>query len=426
MRKAKYFFFGIAVLLVMGHGTPQYLYRDLDMTWHSILHANWEFVIGDTCRIIVPPDTFYFQTNEFHNWSQIMRFVDNHINIGKEMNIQYDSLKLTRKPLVTFMFDDGNDTDYDIMLPIFAANNEVAVSAIIPNRVGDANMMSWNEIGNLADTGWEIASHSYHHYQLDTCSLTVVIREMENSRDTIEAHGIQCNNFAWPFTAHNVETRALAARFFRCARAGGGLCYDVPQSYALRAYNSDDICDSLTKYIGYVNTAITQDRWLILYMHTTDACDADSVDSLIKYIQAQNVSIVTLDQAWDSVGNVIEYGDNFDDNYMFGVTHQGIPIIKDAIVVKDEEFSIYNEQLNVQMEFLDAYWYSNANPDLGTPAQHFDECFFDTVNVFDILKLPLWNDHPVSNKVGVMGLDTAGTDTLWIRTEAGWLVVAHD
>ncbi len=37
MKKAKYFFMGIAILLLMGQ-TPQYLYRDLDMTGLNILN----------------------------------------------------------------------------------------------------------------------------------------------------------------------------------------------------------------------------------------------------------------------------------------------------------------------------------------------------------------------------------------------------
>jgi len=387
MRKAKYFFFGIAVLLIMGHGTPQYLYRDLDMTWHSILHANWEFIAGDTCRIIVPPDTFYFQTNEFHNWSQFMRFVDNHVNIGKEINIQHDSLKLTRRPFVTIVFDDVNETDYTLAFPVFAANTVSAVCAIIPSKVGNVNKLSWNQIGILADTGWEMASHSYNHYRLDTCSEALVIEEMERSRDTIEAHGIQCNNFVWPYNAHNSRVRALAARYFRCARAGaaGGFVYEIPQTYGLRSVNLDGICDSLTSFLNYVDDIFTQERWLIYHLHAIDSCDADSLDSLIKYIKSKPISIVTLDQAWDSIGNVIEYGDNFDDNYMFGVSHQGIPIIKDRIVAKEGELSVYTEQFDVQFELLDSVWYSIYAPNLGTVTYPFSQCFFDSVNIYNWL-----------------------------------------
>jgi len=44
----------------------------------------------------------------------------------------------------------------------------------------------------------------------------------------------------------------------------------------------------------------------------------------------------------------------------------------------------------------------------------------------DTLILPLWDDKAATASVGAFGLDTTGTDTLWLRTQAGWLVVGHD
>ena len=48
------------------------------------------------------------------------------------------------------------------------------------------------------------------------------------------------------------------------------------------------------------------------------------------------------------------------------------------------------------------------------------------INIADSLILPLWSNHSTDGTVGLMGLDTLGTDTLWIYTQAGWLSIAND
>ncbi len=49
-----------------------------------------------------------------------------------------------------------------------------------------------------------------------------------------------------------------------------------------------------------------------------------------------------------------------------------------------------------------------------------------TVIKTDSLHLPLWANHPATATVGTFGLDTLGADTLWIKMQNSWLVVAHD
>lgn len=54
------------------------------------------------------------------------------------------------------------------------------------------------------------------------------------------------------------------------------------------------------------------------------------------------------------------------------------------------------------------------------------EIKFDRGHFSDSLIIPLWADHPSTATVGMMGLDTLDTDTLWIYTQAGWLSIAND
>lgn len=41
----------------------------------------------------------------------------------------------------------------------------------------------------------------------------------------------------------------------------------------------------------------------------------------------------------------------------------------------------------------------------------------------DSLSIPLWNNCPANAPIGAIGLDTTGTDTLWLKTQDGWGVI---
>lgn len=428
MRKAKYFFFGIAVILLMAQApTPENLYRALDMHGYCILNTCFSFEGGDTAKIIVPPDTFYFQTNEFHNWSEFMRLVDNHIMIGKEVGIQYDSLKLVERPFISFVFDDGKVCDYDSLMPIFAAQGEVACVAIITDSVGSPGFMTWVQIDSLHALSWEILSHGKYAVDLRTLNKAQLIDQFEISRDVIETHGYQCNNYVYHGLNHNAMVRALVARYYRSARGESGINNPALETFTLREVNIDS-CALFSEYLDSVDQAIADKRWLIFTGHCSKMeCFADSLDSLINYIQAAGVPILTIDDALDSVGNVIEYGDMYSSTTpVFGVNHQGYPIWHEGFFLKSGAMRAYDITGNDLMAWNTNYWFSYQYPEIGHPSYPFGDGHLDSIKIKDRLKIPLWNNHPGAAGIGTLGLDTAGTDTLWILTEAGWLVVAHD
>jgi len=68
--------------------------------------------------------------------------------------------------LVTFVFDDGNDTDYDIMKPVFDAQGEVACCAIVSDLVGTGSYLTEAQLVEMEGDGWEIVSHSKTHVDL--------------------------------------------------------------------------------------------------------------------------------------------------------------------------------------------------------------------------------------------------------------------
>ncbi len=69
-------------------------------------------------------------------------------------------------PLITFVFDDGNDTDYLLGREIFLEQGAVACSAITTDWIDTPGHLSVDQIRGLRDAGWEIMSHTVSHPKL--------------------------------------------------------------------------------------------------------------------------------------------------------------------------------------------------------------------------------------------------------------------
>ncbi len=63
-------------------------------------------------------------------------------------------------PLITFVFDDGNDTDYLVGRDVFLEQGAVACSAITTDWINTPGHLTADQIRGLRDAGWEIMSHT--------------------------------------------------------------------------------------------------------------------------------------------------------------------------------------------------------------------------------------------------------------------------
>ena len=220
---------------------------------------------------------------------------------GSELRTSSRSLQT----LVTFVFDDGNETDYTLMKPLFAAQGEVACSAVVTSLIGEVDRLTSAQIVELEDAGWEILSHTKTHANLTELTEAEILTELADSKTELEAMGLTINNLAYPYGAHNETVRRIAREYYRSARDDSGTNPALLDTYRLSARVADDHT-ALATYQGYVDTAELYTRWLIFYLHETNSDDVTALNTLIDYIQAKGISIVTINQGLDLIGNVVD------------------------------------------------------------------------------------------------------------------------
>jgi peptidoglycan/xylan/chitin deacetylase (PgdA/CDA1 family) len=104
--------------------------------------------------------------------------------------------------------------------------------------------MSWDQLGGLADEGWEIGSHTVTHPHLTRLDDDALRRELSESRATVEERlGRPCPTIAYPYGDH--DERVVAAAGAAGYAAAGTLPARLPRARPLAwprigIYHSDD------------------------------------------------------------------------------------------------------------------------------------------------------------------------------------------
>jgi peptidoglycan/xylan/chitin deacetylase (PgdA/CDA1 family) len=71
--------------------------------------------------------------------------------------------------------------------------------------------MSWDQVGQLQDAGWEIGSHTHTHPRLTALGDDELAHELERSRLICsERLGRECRSIAYPYGDHNARVVAAA------------------------------------------------------------------------------------------------------------------------------------------------------------------------------------------------------------------------
>ena len=127
--------------------------------------------------------------------------------------------------LAALSFDDGMDDNHAVVLPILTELGLTATVYVATGLIGKPNpwmaadagarMMDEPELRELAAAGFEIGAHSVTHPDLSQLDYETCLREMTQSRRTLErVVGSPVRTFAYPFCRYGPA--ALAA-----ARASG-------------------------------------------------------------------------------------------------------------------------------------------------------------------------------------------------------------
>lgn len=97
-------------------------------------------------------------------------------------------------------FDDGDEDVYTQAYPILQRYGYTATLYLVVNYLDHPGFLSREQVQTLLAAGWEIGSHSLHHFDLTQVGDTVLKAEIDDSRTRLEAlFGVPVLSFAYPY-----------------------------------------------------------------------------------------------------------------------------------------------------------------------------------------------------------------------------------
>lgn len=215
------------------------------------------------------------------------------------------------KPLVVFSFDDGWIRDMTVVKPILDEKGIKASFAIVSSYVGSSptKRLNWQQVRQLENEGHEIMNHSFSHPRINGTDIATLEQQINESQDIFVANGFRPTGFVWPFAVASVEAKRLARSRFKYALGGAGSrtqplgTFDISRE----SLNGATSLDSLK---SKVDQAKANNQLLIFLTHAeeTELNDVgiENLRQTIDYVKASGIEIVTANDAFNQVGNLLD------------------------------------------------------------------------------------------------------------------------
>lgn len=148
--------------------------------------------------------------------------------------------KLAWAGTVVLTFDDACESHYKTVAPILKQYRFGAtffVCEFPDGNFGDSTKyLSWHQIKELSDMGFEIGNHTWHHSNVNTITTAQLNTELSYIENKCDSLGIpKPINFAYPaYITDSTAIRVLKGHGYVTARTGGNRAYDSKHDDPMR------------------------------------------------------------------------------------------------------------------------------------------------------------------------------------------------
>lgn len=210
------------------------------------------------------------------------------------------------QPFVSFWFDDGWLSQYQLGYQILQGNGFPGTIAVAVNAVEQPGYMNWAQFRTVQKNGWETTNHSLeHNCEMQKWNREKIAYEYKTSRFIMWKNGIASDIFVSPCGVDSKVMREEAAKLFigyRTVNPG----YNDPKTvdfYDLKVQNIDDKT-TVAHMKSLVDYAKANKLWVILVFHkigdasgnkTEDEFNTPTKDftEIVKYVKQSGIKVVT-------------------------------------------------------------------------------------------------------------------------------------
>jgi len=215
------------------------------------------------------------------------------------------NVKNGHRTRIAYRLDDGLDTQYTRFYDVFREYGFTGTVGIITNRIDSDQTSSYgtgymtsDQVVEMHNDGWEMASHSHTHADLTTLSESELNTEFQTSIDKIEEWtGERPTGLIAPYNATNSTVIEVARTYFDWIQADGigpsVFSETLPETQTYRTYG--DIINSPGSYSAAPHPCVSD-------MHHNE--DRIHVESEAKIAWKNNLNLTTISNL-TSMSNLI-------------------------------------------------------------------------------------------------------------------------
>lgn len=229
-----------------------------------------------------------------------------------------------RNPLgvtVSIAFDDNKQNQYEYAFPLLKSRGMVGTFYVTTDYIRDFSLnsayMSIAELQDLQNHGCEIASHSKTHPHFIHISDDQIRSECNMSKQVLQSHGFQVNNFAYPYGETNDHVDSIVHNYYRSGRSAYTPPYtmQLPTSqFRLSGAAGETGHGGSTRLMRYkrlrlVDQVHNAKSWMIIFFHNITPnrsrpfeISTQDFANFLNYLILKGVKTVTVNQALEDLG----------------------------------------------------------------------------------------------------------------------------
>jgi peptidoglycan/xylan/chitin deacetylase (PgdA/CDA1 family) len=159
---------------------------------------------------------------------------------------------------IELTFDDANESDYTIALPLLQARGMKAQFFVVVDRVGQPGFLSCSQVGALLAAGMEIGNHGMRHRRWVGLCDSELREELVEARERLEQlTRTRVQQAACPFGSYNrrVIQALKCAGYKRVYTSDGGFASNgswvIPRNSACDTWTAESVKAILSAETGW-------------------------------------------------------------------------------------------------------------------------------------------------------------------------------
>lgn len=215
----------------------------------------------------------------------------------------------TTQGVATFTFDDGTVDQYENAFPILKEQGVEGTLFVITglNEFENETLLTWEQIDEMADNGWDIECHTHNHRWLPNLTTAAMTAELQSCIQALDIRSHDPIALAPPYGGYDEHVKNIAMTYFDIVRPSH------------RGYNTIDDIDwydvksqwmvnttSIETMKSWIDKAYENDEWVVVMVHLVKnnlsreyTITPADLEELIMYTKEKGVAIKTLREMYE-------------------------------------------------------------------------------------------------------------------------------